>query len=191
MRSTSANFLVSIKHAILAILHEEPAHGYELKKRFDEAVGSFWPLQQAQIYNNLRLLEKAKLIELDEQVPQEGLPDRKLFRPTNAGEAELEAWLNSPIQANRKLRDDLYLKLVTLANVRGNWQAIMDLLWQQRQVYLQTLRDLERSLIQIEATGDLLTATLLEGAILHIEADLTWLDRVEERFQEADFKGAK
>lgn len=174
---------MSIKHAILAILTEEPAHGYELKKRFDDALGDFWPLRQAQIYNNLRLLEKAEFIELDAQVVQDGLPDRKLFRPTEAGKAELQKWLSAPIQTNRKLKDDLYLKLTTLINVLDNWEAVTDLLWQQRQVYLQSLRDLEHTLIQVERSNDTLTATLIEGAILHIEADLAWLDRVEERFQ--------
>ena len=178
---------MSIKHAVLAILAEEPAHGYELKKRFDDALGDFWPLQQAQIYNNLRLLEKANLIELDEQVAQDGLPDRKLFRLTAAGEAELAQWLNSPVLTNRQLNDDLYLKLTTLVNVMDNWPAVTELLWQQRQVYLQSLRELERTLTQVEAANDLLTATLIEGAILHLEADLAWLDRVEDRFQQVQF----
>ena len=45
---------MTIKHALLALLAEEPGHGYELKKRYDEAIGLLWPLQQAQVYNNLR-----------------------------------------------------------------------------------------------------------------------------------------
>jgi DNA-binding PadR family transcriptional regulator len=53
---------MSIKHLLLALLHEQPAHGYELKKRCDETLGDLWPLQQAQVYNNLRLLEQDGLI---------------------------------------------------------------------------------------------------------------------------------
>ena len=37
------------------------------------------------------------------------------------------------------------------------------------------------AMAEAEATGDGVAASLLEGAILHAEADLTWLDRCEDR----------
>jgi hypothetical protein len=46
---------------------------------------------------------------------------------------------------------------------------------------LQHLRELTHALNEAEAGSDAVTASLLEGAILHAEADLTWLDRIEER----------
>ena len=170
---------MSIKHALLALLDEEPLHGYELKTRFDEALGSLWPLQQAQIYNNLRLLEKAGHIELDERIEQTDLPDRKNFRLTEAGHKELSDWAASPVRTNRQLKDEFYLKLTTLINVMGQDESVVDLLWAQRQEILQHLRELERTLLDVEADNDTLMAVLIEGVILHAEADLAWLDRVE------------
>ncbi|MEZ4713309.1 MAG: PadR family transcriptional regulator [Caldilineaceae bacterium] len=181
---------MTIKHSLLALLAEEPGHGYELKNRFDQALGEIWPLQQAQVYNNLRILEKDGLIELDALVAQADLPDRKEFRLTAAGRQELDAWIAAPSSASRKLRDDLYLKMMTIVNVLHQPQKLHDLLWRQRDVYLQQLRDLERSLAQAEAGHDLLVAGLLEGAILHTEADLAWLDRMEERLHEMAQAGA-
>ncbi|MCB0099828.1 MAG: helix-turn-helix transcriptional regulator [Caldilineaceae bacterium] len=181
---------MSIKHSLLALLAEEPGYGYELKNRFDQVLGEIWPLQQAQIYNNLRILEKDGLIELDALVAQDDLPDRKEYRLTAAGQQELATWISSPASGSRKLRDDLYLKMMTIVNVLHQPQKLSDLLWQQRDIYLHQLRDLERSLAQAEAVPDLLTAGLLEGAILHTEADLTWLDRMEERLQALTQAGA-
>ena len=172
---------MSIKHALLALLATEPTHGYELKKRFDEAMGDLWPLQQAQIYNNLRILEKAGQIALDDLDGAADLPERKEFRLTPSGREELEAWLSSPMRGNRKLKDDFYLKLMTLINVVDQPEKISDLLWKQREVHLQSLRELETALLSAESGEDALMAALLEGAILHAEADLSWLDRVEER----------
>ncbi len=172
---------MSIKHALLALLAEEPTHGYELKKRFDDALGALWPLQQAQIYNNLRLMVKANLIEVDEHVVQEGVPDRKEYRLTTEGRAELDRWTRSPVRSQRKLKDDFYLKLSTLINVLDRPDIVTDLLWQQRESHLQQLRELEHALTDAERRDDMVTAALLEGAILHAEADLNWLDRVEER----------
>lgn len=172
---------MSIKHVLLALLVEEPTHGYELKRQFDETVGKLWPVQQAQIYNNLRLLEKDGLIELDERVAQENLPDRKNFRLTRTGQGELADWLQSPVQSSRQLKDDFYLKLATLATVLEDHTQLSELIWRQRAVYLQHLRELERALVEAETGGEAVTASLLEGAILHAEADLAWLERCETR----------
>ncbi len=172
---------MSLKHVLLALLAEEPNHGYELKKRYDEALGTLWPLQQAQIYNNLRLLEKADQITLDTRVTQENLPDQKVYRVTETGATALAEWLSTPVPSSRQLKDDLYLKLSTLASIRPQSTQLGDLLWRQRAVYLQQLRDLERALTDAELQDDAVTASLLDGAILHAEADLLWLDRIEAR----------
>ncbi len=173
---------MSLKHVLLALLSEEPTHGYELKHQFDETIGRLWPVQQAQIYNNLRLLEKDGFIELDERIAQEHLPDRKNFRLTQTGQAELDLWLQTPVHTSRQLKDDFYLKLATLATIRRRGaQALSDLIWRQREVYLVHLRELERVLAEAEANADAVTASLLDGAILHAEADLAWLDRCETR----------
>lgn len=172
---------MAIKHILLALLAKEPAHGYELKKRYDEALGELWPLQQAQIYNNLRLLEKADQIELDARIAQENLPDQKQFRVTAAGEAELTGWLAEPVSGNRHLKDEFYLKVTALINILHDQEQLVALIWQQRTIYLQTMRELERTLAATEAAADVVTAALLDGALLHAEADLAWLDRIEER----------
>ncbi|MCS6843642.1 MAG: PadR family transcriptional regulator [Caldilineales bacterium] len=172
---------MSIKHALLALLAEGPSHGYELKRRFDEAMGHLWPLQQAQVYNNLRLLEEAGLVALEARVAQANLPDQKRYRLTEAGAQELAAWLAEPVQITRKIKDDFYLKLNVLASVLRRPDKLAELLWQQRAVTLQYLRELEAALAEAESRGDAVGASLLEGAILHAEADLAWLDRCEER----------
>ena len=172
---------MSLKHVLLALLAEEPNHGYELKKRYDDTLGALWPVQQAQIYNNLRLLEKAGQITLETRVEQENLPDQKLYRVTPAGSTALADWLNSPVPSSRQLKDDLYLKVSTLASLPQHTTQLTELLWRQRAVYLQHLRELEHALAEAELRADEVTASLLDGAILHAEADLTWLDRIEAR----------
>lgn len=172
---------MTIKHALLALLAEGPGHGYELKKRYDEAIGLLWPLQQAQVYNNLRQMEHEGLVQLDVRVVQSNLPDQKRFRLTEAGQQALAAWAAEPTPLNRKLKDDFYLKLTVLAAVVRDPQQLADLFWRQREVSLQYLRELERTLREAEQVDDPVAASLLEGAILHTEADLAWLDRCEER----------
>ena len=171
---------MSLKHALLALLDEKPSHGYELKSRFSDALGPLWPLREAQIYNNLRILERDGLVVLDEQDTKDGGAERKPSCVTDTGRAALTDWLESPVRESRKLKDDFYLKLSILA-ATGSEDRLWNLLWQQREVVLQRLRELEPALAQAEVDGEALNASLLEGAILHTEADLAWLDRCEER----------
>ena len=107
---------MSIKHALLALLAETRLR-LRAKKRYDAAVGLLWPLQQAQVYNNLRLLQQEGLVELDARVVQASLPDQKRFRLTEASQHELATWTGEPVRTSRKLKDDFYLKLTVLATV--------------------------------------------------------------------------
>jgi DNA-binding PadR family transcriptional regulator len=177
---------MALKHALLALLIDEPSYGYELNRRFEEALGPLWPLREAQVYNNLRALEEAGLVTLEALVSQENLPDRKRYAVTKGGQRELQEWLIAPVRSSRKLKDDFYLKLSVLGRVLQQPDQLNDLLWRQRQVTLQQLRDLEQALVEAESLEDRVTAALIEGAILHTEADLSWLDRCEDRLLGGD-----
>lgn len=174
---------MSIKHVLLALDQRRCCARLRTKEtlRRDDGHDSA-SLQQAQIYNNMRLLEEAGQIELEARIEQENLPDRKSYRLTDAGRSGVTKKLDVrrlPAVANSA--DDFYLKLTTLAKVLKDQAQLSALLWQQREVYLQHLRDLERALTEAEKHNDAVTASLLDGAILHAEADLAWLERIEER----------
>jgi hypothetical protein len=53
------------------------------------------------------------------------------------------------------------------------------LIERQRGEYLQALRDLDR--LQAATNGDAAQSLLIEGAALHLEADLKWLALCEDR----------
>ena len=62
---------------------------------------------------------------------------------------------------------------------RSAWRDPTDLIERQRDEYLQSLRDLDA---RLAAAAHGPTAELLiEGAVLHLKADLEWLDLIEER----------
>lgn len=51
-----------------------------------------------------------------------------------------------------------------------------------RQVYMQTMTQL--TALRADPSLDAATRLLVEGAILHVEADLEWLELCEERLKE-------
>ena len=104
-----------------------------------------------------------------------GRPDKRVYRLTDAGWDALQEWLGAP-SAPTRLRDDFFMKLV-LAHSMGLADPA-ELIARQRAAYLRSLGELERVLASGGADGA--TALVVEGAALHLEADLKWLDRCEE-----------
>ena len=76
-----------------------------------------------------------------------------------------------------RLKDEFFIKFV-IATSTGLADPIT-LIELQRGEYLQALRDLDS---RLAANGHGPTAELLvEGAVLHLRADLEWLDLIEQR----------
>ena len=99
-----------LQHAVLALLAAQPAHGYELRNRFQEAVGDQWgALNIGQLYQVLDRLSRDGLITSERQ-PQPVKPDRMMHQLTPAGRAELDRWLAEPSVRQRGYRDDFFLK---------------------------------------------------------------------------------
>jgi PadR family transcriptional regulator AphA len=81
---------MSLSHALLGLLADHPASGYDLLKRFDISLANVWPAaRQSQIYAELGRLAESGLIE----VASEGPRGRKEYALTDAGLAELRRWL--------------------------------------------------------------------------------------------------
>lgn len=80
---------VSLRHGLLGLLAEGPASGYDLARRFQEALGQVWPAQHPKIYAELAKLTATGMIEVDSHGPR----GRKAYRITDAGLAEIRRWL--------------------------------------------------------------------------------------------------
>src|SRR5918995_3422323 len=156
-----------MRFPLMALLANGPAHGYELKQALEQRFGSVLPpLNAGQIYTTLSRLERDGLVD-DDAVAQNGRPNKRVYRLTDAGQAELRGWVADSTPQPR-LKDDFFIKLV-LARAAGIADPL-ELIDRQRSAYLQALRELDDI-----AAGDETAALLIEGAALHLEADLKWL----------------
>jgi DNA-binding PadR family transcriptional regulator len=166
-----------LHHAVLALLATKPAHGYELRNSFEQAVGEQWGgLNIGHVYQVLDRLSRDGLIESERQ-PQPVKPDRVVHRLTEAGRAELGRWLSEPSVRTRGYRDDFFLKLMA-AEQTGNPATLAGVLSRQRAHLFRELRSLgeARSLRASSAIDSL----LITAAELHVRADLGAIDAAEE-----------
>ncbi|MGR6970643.1 PadR family transcriptional regulator [Streptomyces cynarae] len=100
---------MSLRHALLGLLSERPASGYDLLKLFDTSLATVWPATQSQIYTELTKLADAGLIT----VAAEGPRGRKEYAVTEEGMAELRHWLTETAP-QRNTRSDILLRVFFL-----------------------------------------------------------------------------
>jgi DNA-binding PadR family transcriptional regulator len=164
-----------MRELVLALLAGDGVHGYELKQSLEQEFGDLLPaLNAGQIYSTLARLERDGLV-VGESV--EGDSRRKrVYELTEEGRSALASWIASPVPGTR-LKDEFFMKFAVLASAGlADPRALIE---GQRREYMQSLRDLDAVLA---ADGKAVAAELLvEGAVLHLKADLEWLELIEER----------
>ncbi|MFJ1843696.1 MULTISPECIES: PadR family transcriptional regulator [unclassified Streptomyces] len=106
---------MALRHAVLAALLDGEYSGYQLAKAFDIGVANFWHALPQQLYAELAKLEKDGLVT-GRQVIQETRPNKRLFRVTDAGLAELERFAASSAKPGA-IRDDLVVKVQAVDHI--------------------------------------------------------------------------
>jgi DNA-binding PadR family transcriptional regulator len=169
-----------VREVILALLAKEPAHGYDLRHGIESLFGEVWPgVNIGQVYSTLGRLERAGLVR-SVAVAQTNRPDKKVFELTSAGRDELQGWVDEVVVGGRR-RDQFFMKLVVASRARlGDPLVLID---RQRRAYLRRLRELNDLAGTVEGFAATMT---VEGAVLHLQADLRWLERCEEALHARD-----
>src|SRR5690606_37845442 len=121
-----------------------------------------------------RLLRNG-LVEVEHE-PGDG-PDRKRYAITEAGVADVAAWLARPEAPEPYLQSTLYTKVV-LALLTGHDAA--DVLDTQRSEHLRLMRELTRR----KSEGDLADQLVCDHALFHLEADIRWLEVTAARLDQ-------
>ncbi|SBV06267.1 DNA-binding transcriptional regulator, PadR family [Streptomyces sp. Ncost-T6T-1] len=100
---------MALRHAVLAALLDEELSGYQVTKAFAAGVANFWHALPQQVYAELAKLEKEGLVA-GREVVQEGRPNKRLFRVTGEGLAELESFAATTAKP-AFLREDLLVQV--------------------------------------------------------------------------------
>ncbi len=169
-----------LHHAVLALLEGKPAHGYELKGSFEQAVGDQWGgLNIGHLYQILDRLARDGLVASERQ-PQPVKPDRLVYEITPDGREELGRWLTEPSPRSRGYRDDFFLKVMAAAQA-GNPAMLATVLRRQRAHLLAELRSLAEAKA---AAPSPVVGLLVTAAELHARADLGVVNAAEHALTE-------
>lgn len=137
-------------------------------------------MKPAQIYTTLSRLEEAGLVRQD-GVEQDGGPEKRIYSLTAIGRAELADWFSSGVAAEHH-RDEFFVKLMVslYSDEIDPYQVIRA----QRNRLYQDLHVLTARRNGIDSRRELAQIFLLDKSIMHLEADLRWLDLLEARLDD-------
>jgi DNA-binding PadR family transcriptional regulator len=173
---------MSVRHAILGLLAQHPRHGYELRAAFSAVIGGDenWDVKPAQIYTTLNRLEEAGLVE-QQSVEQHGGPEKRIYAVTPSGLEALQDWFASGIEPEHQ-RDEFFVKLMTgLVSGEADLGRIIQI---QRAMLYQVLHAATAQRDGYDPRTEIAQILLLDKSIMHLEADLRWLDITEMRLDE-------
>ncbi len=158
--------------AILGLLKERAMHGYQLKKRLAETLGSFWQVSYGSLYPALKRLQRETAVEMI--FPKDEVGRRKnVYRITEKGETLFAELLE---RAGQEATEDngfsvrfaffRYLKPETRIRLLERRRAFLESRW-------STLKD---SLQAYKERIDTYTLSLMNHELAATETDIRWLE---------------
>ena len=191
---------MSIKHALLALLLDEPRSASQLQSRFADTTAGVWPLNIGQVYTTLTRLERDGLVEIvghggADESDQDGRPDQAgsdrqhvSYRATEAGRGEVSEWFATPVPRTQPARDELAIKLAIAVTLPG--MDVGAIIQRQRSATMASLQDYTRLKRSGRAArpaepADLAWSLVLDSLVFDAEAEVRWLDHCEARLLRA------
>jgi DNA-binding PadR family transcriptional regulator len=161
-----------IELAILGLLKEQAMHGYQLRKRLADTLGSFWQVSYGSLYPTLRRLQKEGAVEM--VFPKEQVGRRKnVYRITEKGEALFAELLE---RAGQDASEDSgfsvrfaffqYLKPETRIRLLERRRTFLEGRWSHLKDSVQRLKE----------GIDSYTLSLMNHELAATETDIRWLD---------------
>jgi DNA-binding PadR family transcriptional regulator len=168
--------LVSVPLTLLGLLEREPSYGYDLKRDYDAYFARGKPLSFGQVYTTLARLSRDGKAIAGPPEPGDG-PERKRYAITEAGTADVDAWLSQPAEPQPHLQPELFAKVVLALMLGRPADRYLDA---QRAAHVRRMRELTR----LKEAGALVDKMLADYGLFHLEADLRWMDLTWARLNE-------
>ena len=98
--------------AVLAVLVEQPGHGWDVARRASRRLGSLWSFDTKHVYDHLRRLEAEGLARLQREDFEHPPYHRDVYYATDEGVEARKEWMSAPLAEGAVARSDVELRLL-------------------------------------------------------------------------------
>lgn len=166
---------MSVKYAILGLLHYKDMHGYRIKELIESDFGHMWSINHGQIYQTLKKLEHDGLVDMVEVSPSSnGGPHKKSYSITEAGKDEFARWLATSPERPMILRDPFLTRFVFFDF--GDREDALRIIEEQIALYEKQLESREGNILRRTRQG-VYVKLISELGVNFNEMFLEWLKR--------------
>jgi DNA-binding PadR family transcriptional regulator len=123
----SRDELTAGEWAVLAVLDEEPTHGFAIARALapEGEVGKIWSVRRPLVYRAVETLTGMGLVRPAATVPSRSGPQRTVLEATPTGKRALARWLREPVEHVRDARSLLMLKLLFLTRREADLEPLL------------------------------------------------------------------
>jgi len=164
---------MSTAHTLLALLEHSPAHGYTLKRQYDERFAQTRPLAFGQVYASLARFEKQGWAQVSDVELGEG-PERKRYRITPQGVDVVDSWVFEPQSPGVFSTSSLFARVLVALMSGRSAETVLE---RQRATSLVRMRELTER----RRTADAGEVLAIGYELAHLDADLRWIEESGQR----------
>jgi len=171
---------MSLKYALLGFLAESPKYGYEIKQKFEGALGHVWSISYGQLYPTLRRLAELELVT-KRTAPGKKAAEKNIYSITPKGRKKLDEWLLRPLRSNYRVKDEFTLKFLFFNKLPRD--TVLEYLRSQQRRTGEQRDGFQRALDSIRGGMDFFLQAIVRKGIVHLEAEIRWLEEVIAELQ--------
>jgi PadR family transcriptional regulator AphA len=171
---------MSLKYALLGFLAESPKYGYEIKQRFEGALGNVWSVSYGQLYPTLRRLSELEWVT-KKTAPGKKAAEKNIYSLTPKGRKKLDEWLVRPLRSNYKVKDEFTLKFLFFNKLPR--ETVLEYLRNQQRRTIEQRDSFQRALDSTRGELDFFLQAIIRKGIVHLGAETRWLEEVMGELQ--------
>lgn len=177
---------MSLKFALLGLLAESPKYGYELKRRFEGALGNVWSVSYGQLYPTLRRLSELGWVTKKTE-PGKKAAEKNIYSITEKGRKKLDEWLLKPVRSTYRVKDEFTLRFLFFSKLAP--AHVLEYLREYQKKTVQQRESFQKTLLSLQGEIDFFLQEIIRKGIVQLQAEDSWLEEVMQAM-EASRKGA-
>lgn len=166
---------MSLKYALLGLLAESPKYGYEIKRRFEGALGNVWSVSYGQLYPTLRRLSEQGWVTKKTE-PGKKAAEKNIYSISEKGRKKLDEWLLKPLRTTYKVKDEFTLRFLFFSKLPRD--TVLEYLKAQQKKIVMQRDSFQRTLVSLREEIDFFLLAIIRKGIIHLEAENQWLEEV-------------